>query len=128
MERRQPPLILVVDDAKDTRVIYSESLRFRGYRVEEAGDGHEALEKVDALAPDLVILDLKLPVIDGREVTRRLKATPRTAAIPVIVLSGYLLEESERAALAAGADVYLTKPCLPDDLARTIAELLSPDR
>jgi two-component system cell cycle response regulator DivK len=127
MTRRQAPLVLVVDDAKDTRVIYSESLRFRGYRVEEAGDGLEALEKVDALEPDVVILDLKLPVIDGCEATRRLKAAPRTRAIPIIVLSGYLLEQSQQAAFAAGADAYLTKPCLPDDLARKIAEVLSLD-
>jgi two-component system, cell cycle response regulator DivK len=119
-----PPLVLVVDDAKDTRVIYAESLRFRGFRVEEASDGQEALEKVSALAPDVVILDLKLPVIDGCEAARRLKIAPATKAIPIIVLSGHLLEESRQAALAAGADAYLTKPCLPDDLARHIDELL----
>ena len=119
-----PPLVLVVDDAKDTRVIYAESLRFRGYRVEEASDGQEALERVSASMPDVVILDLKLPVIDGCEATRRLKIGPATKAIPIIVLSGHLLEESRLAALAAGADIYLTKPCLPDDLARHIDELL----
>ena len=119
-----PPLVLVVDDANDTRVIYAESLRFRGYRVDEASDGQEALEKVAALAPDVVILDMKLPLIDGCEVTRRLKTAPATKAIPIIVLSGHLLQESRAAALAAGADIYLTKPCLPDDLARHIDELL----
>ncbi len=85
MTRRRPPLVLVVDDAKDTRVIYAESLRFRGYRVEEASDGREAVERVRALAPDVVVLDLKLPVIDGCEATRRLKADPSTRAIPIIV-------------------------------------------
>jgi len=118
------PLVLVVDDAKDTRVIYAESLRFLGYRVEEASDGREALEKVSALTPDVVILDLKMPLIDGCEATRRLKTAPATKAIPIVVLSGHLLEESRQAALAAGADVYLTKPCLPDDLARHLDELL----
>ena len=119
-----PPLVLVVDDAKDTRIIYAESLRFRGYRVDEASDGREALEKVAALAPDVVILDLNLPLIDGCEATRRLKSAPATNTIPIVVLSGHLLAESRRAALAAGADIYLTKPCLPDDLARHIEELL----
>ena len=125
MTRRRPPLVLVVDDAKDTRVIYAESLRFRGYRVEEASDGREAVERVRALAPDVVVLDLKLPVIDGCEATRRLKADPSTRAIPIIVLTGHLLEHSRQAALAAGADAYLTKPCLPDDLATKIAEMLA---
>lgn len=121
-----PPLVLVVDDAKDTRVIYCESLRFHGYRVEEASDGEEALAKAAALAPDIVILDMKLPIIDGCEAARRLKAGPSTRAIPIIVLSGYLLEQSQQAAIAAGADAYLTKPCLPDDLAREIAQILLP--
>jgi CheY-like chemotaxis protein len=113
---------LIVDDSWDNRVIYAEFLTFRGYRVAEAVDGLEALDKVLALQPDLVVLDLSMPGMDGRETTRRLKADPLTRAIPILVLTGRL--HLKDAALAAGADAYVAKPCLPDELIAEIEELL----
>jgi CheY-like chemotaxis protein len=115
-------LLLIVDDSKDNRAIYAEFLDFRGYRVEEAADGYEALDKIPTLQPDLVVLDLSMPGLDGREITRRLKADPRTRAIPVLVLTGRL--HLKDAALAAGADAYLAKPCLPEELIEKIQEML----
>ena len=120
----QPALVLVVDDAEDTRVVYAEFLRFRGYRVEEACDGKEALEKILELNPDLVILDVSLPYIDGCEATRRLKADPRTQGIPILVLTGRVHPGARDSALAAGADAFVSKPCLPDDLMVRIEKLL----
>jgi len=116
------PLLLIVDDSWDNRVIYAEFLTFRGYRVAEAADGLEALDKVLALQPDLVVLDLSMPGMDGCETTRRLKADPLTRAIPILVLTGRL--HLKDAALAAGADAYVAKPCLPDELIAEIEELL----
>jgi len=116
------PLLLIVDDSWDNRAIYAEFLTFRGYRVAEAADGLEALDKVQALQPDLVVLDLSMPGMDGRETMRRLKADPLTRAIPILVLTGRL--HLKDAALAAGADAYVAKPCLPDELIAEIEELL----
>ena len=124
MTRRKAPLLLLVDDAEDNREMYGQYLRFLGYEVEEACDGRDALEKVATLHPDLVIIDLSLPSIDGREATRRLKADPRTMTIPVLILTGHLLRETEQSALQAGADAYVAKPCLPEELADRIKKLL----
>jgi CheY-like chemotaxis protein len=121
-------LLLLVDDVEDNRDIYAQYLRFLGYRVEEAIDGRDALEKVSAVRPDLVVIDLSLPFIDGRETTRRLKADPRTMHIPVLVLTGHLLLETEQAAREAGADGYVAKPCLPEELADKIEQLLGNGR
>lgn len=128
MKRRKTPLLLLVDDAEDNRDIYGQYLRFLGYEVEEAIDGRDALEKVLALQPDLVVIDLSLPSIDGREATRRLKADPRTMTIPVLILTGHLLLETEQSALEAGADAYVAKPCLPEELADRIEKLLGSRR
>ena len=116
------PLLLIVDDSTDNRTIYAEFLTFRGYRVAEAADGQEALDQAPALQPDLVVLDLSMPGMDGRETTRRLKADPHTRAIPILVLTGRL--HLRDAALAAGADTYVAKPCLPEELIAKIEELL----
>ena len=116
------PLLLIVDDSKDNRAIYSEFLTFRGYRVEEAEGGAEALDKAPVLQPDLIVLDLSMPGLDGRETTKRLKADARTRVIPVLVLTGRV--HLKAAALAAGADAYMAKPCLPEELVAKIEEML----
>lgn len=104
------PLILVVDDFEDNREMYTQFLRFNGYRVAEAVDGLDALTKAAALRPDLIVMDLSLPRLDGWEATRRLKASPDTKAIPVIALSAHAMAGDREKALEAGCEDYDTKP------------------
>ncbi|MEX2146700.1 MAG: response regulator [Candidatus Rokuibacteriota bacterium] len=119
------PLILVVDDFPDNRQMYAEYLAFSGLRVEEAENGHEALEKAFALLPDLIVMDLSLPGIDGWEATRRLKADSRTKRIPVIALTGHALAGHSKGALDAGCDAFITKPCLPERLLEEVRKTLA---
>jgi CheY-like chemotaxis protein len=118
------PLVLIVDDVQDNRTIYVLSLTFSGYRVAEAEDGEEALRQAERLLPDVIVMDLSLPVMDGWEATRRLKHDPRTKRIPVIVLTGHALPEHAEAARQAGCDLVITKPCLPDQLEEAIQRML----
>ena len=118
------PLILIVDDFQDNREMYTQYLRFNGYRVAEAVDGHDALAKAGALHPDLIVMDLSLPGLDGWEATRRLKADPYTKDIPVIALTGHALAGHEEGARGAGCDAFVTKPCIPADLETEIRRIL----
>src|SRR5437867_4822426 len=88
-------------------------LQFEGFEVTTAVDGHDALNQARAHPPDLVVMDLAIPGIDGWEVTRTLKRDGRTRAIPVIAVTGHALAGAEARARAAGCDAFLTKPCLP---------------
>ena len=119
------PLILVVDDFLDNRQMYAEYLLFSGLRVEEAEDGHEALAKAFSMLPDLIVMDLSLPGIDGWEATRRLKADPRTKGIPVIALTGHALAGHSKGATDAGCDAFITKPCLPERLLEEVRKTLA---
>jgi CheY-like chemotaxis protein len=114
------PLVLVIDDAEDNREVYVQFFEFQGWRTATASDGEDGLDKASALKPSVIVLDLSLPVMDGWEVARRLKAKGATRSIPVIALTGHALDDSRRKAMAAGVDEYLTKPCLPADLAAVI--------
>ena len=116
MSTDQGPLILVVDDYEDAREMYAEYLRFCGFRVAEARNGNEALEQAFTLMPDLILMDLSLPGMDGWEATRQLKADERTRQIPVVALTGHALAGASEGAKKAGCDSFVTKPCLPDDL------------
>jgi CheY-like chemotaxis protein len=123
-----PPLILVVDDFEDNRAMYAEYLELSGYRVAQAADGEEAVAKVRELSPDAVVMDLSLPVMDGWEATRLLKADPRTKDVPVIALTGHALAMHSRDAREAGCDEFLSKPCLPEELVQKLEEVLSARR
>lgn len=112
--RAESPLVLVVEDYQDAREMYAEYLRFAGFRVAEARNGIEALEKASSLSPDIILMDLALPRMDGWEATRRLKADDRTRAIPVVALTGHALAGHAEGARQAGCDAFVTKPCLPD--------------
>jgi CheY-like chemotaxis protein len=116
------PLVLLVEDHDDARETYAEFLEIAGYRVALARDGEEALQKAAALAPDLILMDYSLPVLDGREATRRLKASPATTGIPVAIISGLPPEYVK----TAGADACVTKPCTPDALLAEVQRLLGP--
>jgi two-component system, cell cycle response regulator DivK len=118
------PLVLLVDDYADNREAYALYLRFKGYRVEEAADGHQALERAFRTRPQIIIMDLSLPGLDGWEATRTLKQDPRTQEVPVIALTGHALEGQSESARAAGCDAFLTKPCEPSTLETAIRKIL----
>ena len=123
------PLILIADDNVDTREMYSLYLNMVGYRVETAEDGNEAILKARVLHPDLVVMDLQMPKVDGWAAIRELRSRAATAAIPVIVLTGHDFKAFLKpAALAVGAVSYVTKPCLPEQLACEIRARLTARR
>ena len=102
--------ILLVEDNEMNRDMLSKRLQRRGYEVVVAVDGREGLELAHSMAPDLILMDMSLPVIDGWETTRRLKAAPETRGIPVIALTAHAMAGDQEKALAAGCDDYDTKP------------------
>jgi CheY-like chemotaxis protein len=121
------PRILVVDDYEDNRQMYAELLAYAGYEVAEARDGAEAIAVAHRILPDLIIMDLSLPIIDGWEATRRLKAAERTRLIPVVALTGHApegLAGHSEAARDAGCDAFLAKPCSPETLLEVVRETL----
>jgi two-component system, cell cycle response regulator DivK len=119
-----PPLVLVVDDFEDNRAMYVEYLQFQGFRVAEAVNGEQAVALSRELLPDLIVMDLSLPVMDGWEATRRVKADPRTTHIQVIALTGHAEAAYARKALDAGCDDFVAKPCLPEQLLAKIRQHL----
>ena len=125
MSEQNPPLILVVDDYQDAREMYAAYLSFSGYRVAEATNGLEAIEKTIELLPDIILMDLALPRMDGWEATRRLKLDERTKHIPIVALTGHALAGYAEGARQAGCDAFVTKPCLPDALVAEIQRMLS---
>jgi two-component system, cell cycle response regulator DivK len=125
MTDQNNPLILVVDDYQDAREMYAEYLQFSGFRVAEAKNGNEAIEKAFELGPDLILMDLSLPGMDGWEATRQLKSDERTRHIPVVALTGHALAGASEGAKKAGCDSFVTKPCLPDDLVVEVRRMLN---
>jgi len=119
------PLVLVVEDYQDAREMYAAYLAFSGYRVAEATNGLEAIEKTLELMPDIILMDLALPRMDGWEATKRLKGDERTKHIPIVALTGHALAGHAEGARQAGCDAFVTKPCLPDALVREIRRMLS---
>ena len=120
----QRPRALIVDDYPDAREMYSEYLQYSGFDVVEAQNGQEALQRAVDEQPDIILMDLSLPVMDGWEATRRLKADKRTASIPVVALTGHALAGISDGAKKAGCDAFVTKPCLPEDLVKEIRKVL----
>lgn len=118
-------LVLVVEDYQDAREMYTAYLQFSGYRVAEATDGFEAVEKSIELLPDIILMDLALPRMDGWEATRRLKSDDRTKDIPIVALTGHALAGFAEGARLAGCDAFVTKPCLPDALVAEIQRMLA---
>ncbi len=119
------PLVLVVEDYQDAREMYAAYLQFSGYRVAEASNGLEAVEKARELLPAIILMDLALPKMDGWEATRLLKADERTRNIPIVALTGHALAGHAEGARQAGCDAFVTKPCLPDVLVAEIQRMLS---
>ena len=116
--------ILVVEDQEDNRQILRDLLASAGYRMSEAHNGEAALAAAKAERPDLILMDIQLPLLDGYEVTRRLKADPALSGIPVIAVTSYALSGDEPKARAAGCSAYVTKPYSPRHLLAKIKEYL----
>ena len=116
--------ILVVEDQEDLRGILRDLLTGSGYDVAEAADGREGVAKAKSKRPDLILMDIQLPGIDGYEATRRIKADPKLRAIPIIAVTSYALSGDDVKAREAGCDDYVTKPFSPRALLAKIREHL----
>ncbi len=118
--------ILVVEDHEDNRQILRDLLGAAGFEMIEAHDGAAALSTASATKPDLILMDIQLPIVDGYEATRRIKADPALKAIPIIAVTSYALSGDEEKARAAGCDAYVAKPYSPRQLLAKIREYLLP--
>ena len=119
-----PPRILIVDDNETNRDILMARLGPQGYDLKQAADGEEALAAVARQRPDLILMDIQLPIMDGYEATRRIKAMPEFKSIPIIVVTSYALSGDEGKAREAGCDAYVTKPYSPRALLAKIREYM----
>lgn len=117
--------MLIVDDNLDAREMYAMYLEHEGFRAAEAGDGHAAIEEAKRRRPALILMDATMPRLDGWEAARLLKADDDTKSIPLIMLTAHAFAEHRERAAAVGADAFLAKPVLPDDLAREIRRILN---
>ena len=119
-----PRTVLVVDDHEDNRRILRDLLRSAGYEVLEATTGEDGVATAKARTPDLILMDIQLPGIDGYEATRRIKADEAARRIPLIVVTSYALSGDDAKALAAGADAYVAKPFSPRAMLAKVREYL----
>jgi two-component system cell cycle response regulator DivK len=117
--------ILVVEDQPDNRQIIRDMLASTDYEIIEAEDGEQALAAIAKKRPDLILMDIQLPIIDGYTATRRIKADPALRSIPVIAVTSYALNGEEQIARAAGCDDYVSKPFSPRELLAKIRQHLS---
>jgi len=116
--------ILVVEDQEDNRRILRDLLASAGYEMIEAVTGEEGVALAAACRPDLILMDIQLPGLDGHEATRRIKGDPTLRPIPIIAVTSYALSGDDRKAFEAGCDAYVTKPFSPRQLLATIREHL----
>jgi CheY-like chemotaxis protein len=118
------PTILLVEDNPHNRKIFSGMLAHAGFTVIEAADGTEALAKAESEHPDLILMDLSIPGVDGWEVTRRLKASDAWRKVPIIALTAHAMRGDEERALQAGCDGYLAKPISPKKVVEEVKRYL----
>jgi len=116
--------ILVIKDQEDVRGMLRDLLTGSGYTVIEAGDGEAGVAKAKSDRPDLILMDIQMPVIDGYEATRRIKVHPDLRPIPIVAVSSFAMKGDEEKARAAGCDHYVTKPYSPMQLLRVIRGFL----
>jgi len=118
-------LILIVEDEPKNITLLRDLLQVSGYSTIEATDGKQGVELAEAKKPDLILMDIQMPVMDGLEATRILKVDATTSNIPVLALTSYAMKGDEERILQAGCDGYLTKPFNIQELLKTVAEYLS---
>jgi two-component system, chemotaxis family, chemotaxis protein CheY len=116
--------VLIVDDSRVTRRLLGSVLKSDGYAIEEAENGLDALEKLGAVKTDLIIADLNMPEMDGVTFVRSVRATPYVRAIPIVMLTVSSDKCHKQEAMAAGTDVFMTKPVKPAKLLATVKSLL----
>jgi two-component system cell cycle response regulator DivK len=119
--------ILVVEDDADNRRIVVKVLTVEGYEVLEATDGRSALATARKEHPDLIIMDLAMPGLDGWQAATQLKSDPKVADIPIIALTAFAMRGDEEKAREAGCDGYLSKPCRPQTIREVVRRYLRPD-
>jgi CheY-like chemotaxis protein len=120
-------LVLLIEDFDDAREMYAEYLQFSGLRTAGAADAVRGMRLAEELQPDVILMDAALPGLNGWDAIKQLKANPATRHIPVLMLTGHLLGDAKARAMEAGADGFISKPCLPDELTRHILTLLGKD-
>ncbi|HEX9107138.1 MAG TPA: response regulator [Longimicrobiales bacterium] len=118
--------VLLVEDNEDNLVVYRTILEHVGYRVVEARDGEEGVLRARQEHPDLILMDISIPKIDGWEATQRLKSDSDTDMIPIIALTAHALEEDRQKALQAGCDGYLAKPVEPRRVVQEVERFVGP--
>ena len=118
--------ILIVEDNEDNLVVYRTILEHVGYEVIEARDGEEGISRANEEHPDLILMDISIPKIDGWEATRRLKSEEATREIPIIALTAHALEEDREKALRVGCDGYLAKPVEPRRVVQEVERFVGP--
>ena len=116
--------ILIVEDQEDNRAIMRDLLNTAGYNLIEAVDGEEGVRLAQSQRPDLILMDIQLPILDGYEATRRIRALAELKSIPIIAVTSYALSGDEAKALAAGCDSYVAKPFSPRELLAKVREFL----
>jgi CheY-like chemotaxis protein len=116
--------VLLVEDQLDARELYAEYLSYAGFSVATAINGHEAMSLAQLLKPDLILMDIRMPGMDGLEATADLKRDPELAHIPVVAITADPSSEIGQRCLEAGCTAFLTKPVLPDEVARQITAIL----
>jgi CheY-like chemotaxis protein len=118
------PTILVVDDFDDTRLLLRTWLQRKGFRVEEAEDGNEAVAAAERLHPDLIIMDVEMPELDGLAATRKIRQLANLETVPIVAVSAYGADQYRDHALAAGCNEYVSTPFEPDELEKLIRALI----
>ena len=125
MENSSGATILIVDDFEDTRLMMKLWLEKKGYRVVTAADGMEALMLAERESPDLIIMDLEMPKLNGLAATRRIREQEKMKNVPIIAVSAYGAEQFREAALEAGCNEYISTPFVPDELAEVLNRFLA---
>ncbi len=116
--------ILIVEDTEDNRQILRDLLGMAGYTLFEARDGAEGVARAAEHRPDLILMDIQMPVMDGYEATRRIKANPELKAIPIVAVTSYALSGDEQKTRDAGCDAYIAKPYSPRQMLAKVRELI----
>ena len=123
-EKREKQVVLIADDYSDAADLYRVVLTRAGYEVVLASDGREAIARANDCHPDLILMDLCMPEVDGLSATRAIRGDSRTRDIPILALSGHIEASAHSDAREAGCDTVMPKPCLPDELTAKIRKLL----
>jgi CheY-like chemotaxis protein len=128
MKPRAHPVVLLAEDYEDARDLYKDYLEFSGFTVETATNGREAITRALEVQPDLILMDASMPVLDGWQATRELKANPATKHIPVLALTAHAFDDARQEAKASGCDGFVPKPCLPDELVAEVRATLEGEK